>query len=67
MYIFYSTGGVVQARHSYTVAEMEWNAMFVPCVSVGPDGAAVIDFSKFHSLKKVSSNADHCGVVSSHI
>lgn len=57
----------MQARHSYTVSEMEWNAMFVPCVSQGQDGSAVIDFSKFHSMRSVSLNASHCGVVSSHI
>ena len=63
-----TTGGVVQARHSYTLEELKWHAMFEPCVKVDEvDGSAVIDFSVFHQLRKVSSNSTYCGAVSSHL
>ncbi len=50
-----STGGTVQARHSYTVDDMEWNHAFPPCVYEDHDGAALIDFSVFHQLEKVNA------------
>ena len=63
-----TTGGVVQARHSYTMKEVCWHAMFEPCVHVdSADGSAVIDFSMFHALRKVSTNSSYCGAVSSHL
>jgi hypothetical protein len=44
-----TTGGVVQARHSYKVNEILWNTSFLPCVLQDEeDGSAVIDFSLFH-------------------
>lgn len=42
------TGCSVQARHSYTAAEMEWDAHFAPCVFSDEDGGCCVDFSKFH-------------------
>ena len=45
-----ATGGTVQARHSYTIADIVWNHMFPPCVVEDADGAALIDFSLFHVL-----------------
>lgn len=44
-----TTGGVVQARHSYTGDDILWNTSFVPCVLQDDDtGGAVIDYSLFH-------------------
>ena len=44
-----TTGGVVQARHSYTGDDIQWNTSFVQCVLQDEDtGGAVIDFSLFH-------------------
>ncbi|KAJ1417231.1 hypothetical protein B484DRAFT_434315 [Ochromonadaceae sp. CCMP2298] len=46
-----ATGGMVQARHSYTCDEIEWDKSFVGCVSRDPlDGCTTIDFSRFHDL-----------------
>jgi hypothetical protein len=43
---------VVQARHSYTCDEIEWDKSFVGCVSRDPlDGCTTIDFSRFHDLQ----------------
>lgn len=49
-----ATGGVVQARHSYTSAEIKWNCALVPCVLTDPEGFAMIDFSLFHHLEPAS-------------
>ena len=46
-----ATGGVVQARHSYTSAEIKWHHALVPCVFTDPEGFAMIDFSLFHHLE----------------
>lgn len=44
-----TTGGVVQARHSYTGEDILWNTSFVPCVLQDETtGGAVIDYSLFH-------------------
>ena len=62
-----STGGVVQARHSYVFNEIEWDRSFKPCVFEDKkDGSAIIDFSVFHELVGVSEDADHPGSMSSH-
>jgi hypothetical protein len=44
------TGGIVQARHSYTIDEICWDAEFVQCVYEAPDGSPLIDYNKFHNM-----------------
>ena len=62
-----STGGVVQARHSYVFNEIEWDRSFKPCVFEDKkDGSAIIDFSVFHDLIGVSEDALHPGSMPSH-
>lgn len=38
----------LQARYSYAANDILTNRTFSPCVSIGKDGEAVIDFCKFH-------------------
>ena len=62
-----TTGGVVQARHSFVCSEIEWDKSFAPCVFEDKgDGSAVIDFSVFHHLVDVSEDAAHSGPIPSH-
>eukprot|EP01038_Epipyxis_sp_PR26KG_P010781 gene10781-14476_t len=61
-----STGGNVQARHSFTVDEIEWDKGFLPCVyKDNDDGYTTVDFSLFHELVDVSKNASGAGSVAS--
>lgn len=46
-----TSGGVVQARHSYLSRDILWNHNFSPCVSKAADGFAVIDFDSFHNVE----------------
>lgn len=63
-----ATGGMVQARHSYTSDEIEWNKSFECCVFKDPvDGCTTIDFSQFHELVDVPDDAPFAGVVHSSI
>ena len=62
-----TTGGPCQARHSFIPSEIEWDKSFAPCVFEDErDGSAVIDFSVFHDLVDVPSNASSCGHTSSY-
>lgn len=62
-----TTGGVVQARHSFVCSEIEWDKSFAPCVFEDKgDGSAVIDFSVFHNLVDVPEDASHSGPIPSH-
>lgn len=62
-----TTGGVVQARHSFIHSEIEWDKSFTPCVfEDSQDGSAVIDFSVFHDLIDVSTDANSSGPIQSH-
>ena len=62
-----TTGGPCQARHSFIPSEIEWDKSFAPCVFEDErDGSAVIDFSVFHDLVDVPSNASTCGHTSSY-
>ena len=62
-----TTGGVVQARHSFVCSEIEWDKSFAPCVFEDKaDGSAIIDFSVFHNLVDVSEDASHSGPIPSH-
>jgi hypothetical protein len=61
-----ATGGMVQARHSYTSEEIEWDRSFECCVFKDPvDGCTTIDFSLFHELHSVPTDAPFAGVVHS--
>ena len=62
-----TTGGPCQARHSFIPSEIEWDKSFAPCVFEDErDGSAVIDFSVFHDLVDVPSNATSCGNIPSY-
>lgn len=62
-----TTGGVVQARHSFIPSEVHWHKSFAPCVFEDrSDGSAIIDFSVFHDLVNVAENAPYAGPISSH-
>ena len=51
-----TTGGVVQARHSYKSEDILWNTSFVSCVLQDElDGTPVIDFCLFHETELTSS------------
>ena len=61
-----ATGGMVQARHSYTSDEIEWDRSFQCCVFKDPkDGCTTIDFSLFHETLSVPEDAPFAGVVHS--
>lgn len=46
-----ATGGIVQARHSYTCDEIDWDKSFKFCVQKdAEDGCTTIDFSLFHEV-----------------
>eukprot|EP00397_Hematodinium_sp_SG-2012_P024982 GEMP01026063.1.p1 GENE.GEMP01026063.1~~GEMP01026063.1.p1 ORF type:complete len:613 (+),score=92.57 GEMP01026063.1:74-1912(+) len=48
-----STSATLQAKHSYTVKDIEWDRAFVPCVDLTPDGGAKVNFSRFHQTVPV--------------
>ena len=53
------TSSKLQARYSYAASDIVTNRMFKPCVSIGKEGEAVIDFSKFHETVPIeTSNTD---------
>jgi potassium inwardly-rectifying channel subfamily J len=53
--IDFLTSDTLQARHSYILDEIEWDATFMPCVSQDPTTCtATIDFGKFHQLVDAS-------------
>lgn len=63
-----ATGGSVQAKHSFTCDEVEWDKSFEFCVFRDPDdGYTTIDFSRFHELIDVSTDASHAGPIASYI
>jgi polyphosphate kinase 2 (PPK2 family) len=60
-----ATGGVVQARHSYTVDEIQWHHEHVVCVLEDPEsGGAMIDFSRFHDVAPTSMDSAFASAVS---
>ncbi len=59
-----TTGGNVQARHSFLVDEIEWDMGFEPCLYKDHDDqCTTVDFSLFHELVPVSINAAHAGPI----
>ena len=53
--IDFLTSDTLQARHSYILDEIEWDATFMPCVSQDDTTrTATIDFGKFHQLVDAS-------------
>ena len=53
------TSNTFQARQSYTAADIVFDEMFVPSLSVGRDGQATFDWSAFHRLQRVPFNRKH--------
>lgn len=49
------TSSKLQARYSYAASDIIANRAFMPCVSIGKDGEAVIDFCKFHETVPIES------------
>ena len=45
-----TTSSTVQARQSYTVDDICWDATFVPCARRQPNGGIRIDFEKLHDV-----------------
>ena len=45
-----TTSKAAQARVSYTVDDIGWDAAFVPCARRQPDGGVRIDFDKMHAV-----------------
>ena len=67
------TSATLQARHSYSHSDIEWDKTFAQCVTKqkrgfgkghGECGGAVIDFSKFHDLINVPADVESCPLVS---
>ena len=55
-----------QARHSYTVDDVEWHKTFVPCVrEEESDGATLVDFGLVHELRDAPRDAPLAGAVCS--
>ena len=44
------SGAAFQARHSYTVDDIRWDATFVPCARRQPSGGIRIDFEMLHAV-----------------
>jgi hypothetical protein len=61
-----TTGGIVQARHSFIVPEIMWHKGFGQCVFEDSDGSAVVDFDKFHTLVDVPVDTAYAGHIQSH-
>ena len=53
------TSNTLQARYSYTAEDIEFNAIFRPCVSIDEQKGAVIDFNKFHDLIPLDPRVDY--------
>ena len=53
------TSNTLQARYSYTADDIEFNAIFRPCVSIDEQKGAVIDFNKFHDLIPLDPRVDY--------
>lgn len=54
-----ATGQSMQARHSYTKEDMQWDMTFPSCVSHDQDGFATVDFNLFHELVPSASNTTY--------
>lgn len=42
---------ISQARHSYTLQDIEFNKGFVPCLTVSQQGTYDLDLYRFHTLE----------------
>ena len=47
-----------QARHSYTIDDLEFDKFFAPCMSVGELGNAVVNLNHFHQVLPAPSYCD---------
>ena len=50
------TSSKLQARFSYAADDIVVNQTFGPCVTIGENGEAVIDFEKFHKTVPIDPN-----------
>jgi hypothetical protein len=50
------SGMPFQARQSYTAKDIVFDRTFSPCMRRGEDGRAVLDWAKFHDLRKPGSD-----------
>ena len=55
------SGNPFQARHSYTARDIIFDKTFVPSMTVANDGAAKLDWSKFHEVVDVPFNSQMIG------
>ena len=63
-----STGAAMQARHSYTLADIRWDFAFEQCVFEDPlDYIAVVNFEAFHRVVPVAHDVSFVSDVSSMI
>jgi hypothetical protein len=46
-----TTSSTVQARQSYTVDDICWDATFVPCARRQPSGGILVDFENLHAVR----------------
>lgn len=65
-----TTGGNLQARHSYTCDDLAWDKTFANCIFPGSDdveGGMTIDFDYFHELRDAPKDAAYPGPIASSI
>jgi len=43
-----ATASSIEARHSYTLADIHWHRSFMPCVSIDAQGVHCINFANIH-------------------
>jgi len=61
-----TSGGQVQARHSFLSSDIEWDKCFTHCMYKDPDdGCVTIDFSLYHELMPCSKDASSAGPIAS--
>lgn len=53
------TSNTLQARYSYTGNDIVYNMTFAPCVFIGKDNQAVIDFNHFQDLVSLDDGHDY--------
>ena len=53
------TSATCQARHSYTINDVAFNARPAECVTEGRHGQCVIDFANYHDVHHLDPNVDY--------
>jgi potassium inwardly-rectifying channel subfamily J len=54
-----STSHLIQARHSYTIDDIEFDREFAPCVFAKDKSGLLVDFTKFHDIIPLSSGSSN--------